>query len=100
MCSKALSSVRKNNRRWWKPTKPQLSLLAQAAETAEHHASAADVADAASQLSALLREAGSRAAVFSGAGISTPAGVGDYRGKSGKWTKEAQVKRQAICRCL
>lgn len=69
----------------WKPTNQELTLLAQAAETAEHHAGAADVAEAAQRVATLLRDASSRALVFSGAGISTPAGVGDYRGKSGKW---------------
>lgn len=64
--------------------------LAQSAEVAEHHAAPAQVAQAASKVAALLRDAKGRAVVFSGAGISTAAGVGDYRGKGGKWTKESQ----------
>ncbi|CAE7832986.1 Sirt6 [Symbiodinium sp. CCMP2592] len=53
-------------------------LLQTAASTAEHFDAAA-----------VLRKS-SRAICFTGAGLSTAAGLGDYRGKQGKWTLEAQ----------
>ena len=79
----------------WAPSSAELPLLKEAAPTAEHHASPAAIEAAASTLVGLLKACGSKGAVvFSGAGISTAAGVGDYRGKSGKWTKEAQGREE------
>ena len=37
----------------------------------------------------ILRQS-QRCVAFTGAGLSTAAGLGDYRGKQGKWTREAQ----------
>jgi mono-ADP-ribosyltransferase sirtuin 6 len=45
------------------------------------------VLEKAGRVAALLKNA-KHACVFSGAGISTAAGIGDFRGKTGKWTQD------------
>ena len=62
-------------------------LILEAAETAEYHDSAEDVKREAARIASLIRSS-EHCVVFSGAGISTSAGIGDYRGKEGKWTEE------------
>jgi hypothetical protein len=59
--------------------------LRTALETAEYFDSAAEVTAKAKQAAELLR-ASAHACAFTGAGISTSAGIGDYRGKDGVWT--------------
>ncbi|KAI8609622.1 DHS-like NAD/FAD-binding domain-containing protein [Chytriomyces sp. MP71] len=59
------------------------------AETHETHAA---VAAKVAQLAHLLRDANGRALVHTGAGISTAAGVPDFRGPNGVWTCELQSK--------
>lgn len=78
----------------WQPSRGETAALSDAVRVAEHFASSADVARAATEVASLLRAAAGAAVVFSGAGISTASGVGDYRGKSGKWTKEAQGRAE------
>jgi len=46
-----------------------------------------EVVAAAQKVAALLQGA-THVCAFTGAGISTSAGIGDYRGKQGKWTQE------------
>ncbi|CAE7942353.1 SRT1 [Symbiodinium necroappetens] len=69
--------------------KSDLQLLQTAASTAEHFDAASDMVSQAGKAAEVLRKS-SRAICFTGAGLSTAAGLGDYRGKQGKWTLEAQ----------
>lgn len=63
------------------------SLVKEALKTAEFHDSLDTVAKEALRIADLIKNA-NHCVVFTGAGISTSAGIGDYRGKSGKWTEE------------
>ena len=62
-------------------------LVKEAAKTAEFHDSSATLTENAKRIASLIRSA-SFCVAFTGAGISTSAGIGDYRGKSGKWTEQ------------
>lgn len=64
----------------------EAALIREAVEVAELHDSAVRVAAAAEEVAALLRKA-KHCVFFTGAGLSTAAGIGDYRGKDGKWTE-------------
>lgn len=61
-------------------------LIKEASKTAEFHDSAAIMAEKAAKIANLIRGA-KHCVAFTGAGISTSAGIGDYRGKEGKWTE-------------
>lgn len=63
------------------------TLLKDALKTAEFHDAQKAVASEASRIADLIKNA-KHCVAFTGAGISTSAGIGDYRGKSGKWTEE------------
>ncbi|RUS72897.1 hypothetical protein EGW08_019342 [Elysia chlorotica] len=58
-----------------------------ASETAEIFDSMASVVQAAARIAKLIKSS-KHCVVFTGAGISTSAGLGDYRGKEGKWTEQ------------
>jgi mono-ADP-ribosyltransferase sirtuin 6 len=63
------------------------ALVREAIKTAEFHDSDEQLEEEAKRITKMIRKA-EHCVVFSGAGISTSAGIGDYRGKSGKWTEE------------
>ena len=67
-------------------SKEEKSLVREASETAEWHDSAVDLEREAARIARLLKQS-SYCIAFTGAGISTSAGIGDYRGKDGKWTE-------------
>lgn len=67
-------------------TKQEKSLIHEAKKTAEFFDSAEQIKKEASKVAKMLLSA-KHCVVFTGAGISTAAGIGDYRGKSGKWTE-------------
>ena len=62
------------------------TLLKEAAKTAERHSSLLVVNQEAVRIAELIK-ASKHCVAFTGAGISTSAGIGDYRGKGGKWTE-------------
>eukprot|EP01006_Ploeotia_vitrea_P035840 TRINITY_DN65940_c11_g5_i1.p1 TRINITY_DN65940_c11_g5~~TRINITY_DN65940_c11_g5_i1.p1 ORF type:complete len:501 (-),score=89.53 TRINITY_DN65940_c11_g5_i1:427-1908(-) len=70
-----------------KKNDPEQKMVKTAAETVECFDSLDTTHTKAKAVAALLRSA-RHVTVFTGAGISTSAGIGDYRGKSGKWTEE------------
>ena len=65
--------------------KEEKKLVREASETAEWHDSEEKIEKEASRMASLVRRS-SYCIAFTGAGISTAAGIGDYRGKDGKWT--------------
>ena len=60
--------------------------MKEVAKTAEFHDSFEQVKRESARIAQLLLAA-KHCVVFTGAGISTSAGIGDYRGKGGKWTE-------------
>ncbi len=62
-------------------------LIKEASKTVEYHDSVDKVQIEGARIAELIKSS-KHCIVFSGAGISTSAGIGDYRGKEGKWTEE------------
>ncbi|XP_061192715.1 NAD-dependent protein deacetylase Sirt6-like isoform X2 [Saccostrea echinata] len=67
-------------------SKQEKALIREARKTAEFFDSGEQIKKEASRVAEMLKSA-KHCVVFTGAGISTSAGIGDYRGKSGKWTE-------------
>ena len=67
-------------------TPAEKALVKEAAKTSERHSSLEEVMCEAARIAELIRNA-KHFVAFTGAGISTSAGIGDYRGKGGKWTE-------------
>ncbi|KAK2139453.1 hypothetical protein LSH36_1777g00001 [Paralvinella palmiformis] len=85
ICWKALlDSVRSDNP--FTLSRLEKELLKEAAKSAEYCDSYQKVQYECSRVARMLKSA-NYAVMFTGAGISTSAGIGDFRGKAGKWTE-------------
>ena len=74
-------------------SKAEKTLVKDAAKTAEWHDSDVVVNREAAAIAGLLKHS-TYCVAFTGAGISTSAGIGDYRGKDGKWTEMDRTHTQ------
>ena len=79
-------------------TPSEKTLVKEAAKTLERHSSLAEVKREAAKIAELIKTA-KHCVAFTGAGISTSAGIGDYRGKGGKWTEmdRKEVTEKVSC---
>ena len=71
----------------YKMSSEEKSMVKDAAKTVEYHDSVENIEKKAKRIAELIQQA-QHCIAFTGAGISTAAGIGDYRGKSGKWTEQ------------
>ena len=72
-------------------------MILDARKTAEYFDSLEKVQHDACRIAQMLKSS-QYAIAFTGAGISTSAGIGDYRGKSGKWTERDRKKKHGSSR--
>ncbi|XP_013417902.1 NAD-dependent protein deacetylase Sirt6 [Lingula anatina] len=72
-------------------TQTEVAMVTEAKKTAEYFDSEEKVKSEAKRVAHMLRGS-SHCIAFTGAGISTSAGIGDFRGKSGKWTEMDRAK--------
>ena len=73
------------------PSAAERAALAEADRTAEHFDAGVVLRDKAAAAAALLLKA-ARCVAFTGAGVSTSAGISDFRGPDGRWTRLAQER--------
>ena len=73
-----------------KMTAVEKTMIKEAAKTHERHDSSDVFEKEGKRIAAMIRKA-SHCVCFTGAGISTSAGSGDYRGKSGKWLEMQSI---------
>ena len=71
----------------YKMSSEEKLMVKDAAKTVEYHDSVKNIEKKAKRIAELIQQA-QHCIAFTGAGISTAAGIGDYRGKSGKWTEQ------------
>ena len=81
------SRIRNVKKAKYKMSSEEKLTVKDAAKTVEYHDAIEEIDMKAKRIAELIQQA-QHCIVFTGAGISTAAGIGDYRGKSGKWTKQ------------
>lgn len=69
----------------------ETGLVLEAKKHAEYHDSDSEVKAEAARIAQMIKNA-KYCIGFTGAGISTAAGIGDFRGKDGKWTDKDKLK--------
>ena len=84
---------RKKNMTHPEMSEKEKSMIIEASKTLERHDSEEFIKTSAEKIADMIRSS-KHCVCFTGAGLSTAAGIGDYRGKSGKWTQMDQEKNQ------
>ncbi|KAK3600867.1 hypothetical protein CHS0354_019215 [Potamilus streckersoni] len=90
-CWKYLTSASRGKNPDMKLSDLEVQLVQEAAKTAEYHDEEEKVKDEAKRIAQMIRSA-DYCIGFTGAGISTAAGIGDFRGIDGKWTERDKKK--------